>query len=214
MAVSNTHQSIHIPSTTIPDLSVRFIGSQDGAAFANILNAPGLHGPQNKAFDEEWGHGAVGRFRDHAEQNPTVTDSNGQVVSGPAKANLFVVEGDEPIGIAGTGCIKTFERDGRKLRAGDVGIVLKEDKRGKGYGTEGMKLSLDFGAGFVSQGGLQLDLLTITTLEDNFPMFKVIERLGIRKQTGVLRPAEHDEGKQEWYFEIPAEEWRQKRSQK
>lgn len=142
-----------------------------------------------------------------------MTDSSGTVTSGPAKANLFVVEDDEPIGIAGFGCIKTLEREGKSVRAGDAGVVLEVGKRGKGYATEAMLLTLDFGAAAVSEGGLQLDLLTITTLEDNEAMIKVIERLGFSKDSAIVRPAEFDKSKQELYIEIRREEWRKKRSQ-
>lgn len=214
MAASNTHQSTHIPSSTFPNLAVRFIGPRDGAPFADIISIPGASVPDNTVIDEEWGHGAVRRIDDHAVQNPTVTDEHGQVVRGPGKASLFIVEGIEPIGIAGFGCIQTWEKDGKSVRAGDAGVVLRVDKRGKGYATEGMKLTLDFGAAPVSEGGLQLDILTVTTLEDNKAMLKVIERLGFGAERAVLRPAEFGKDKQEWYFEIPAAEWKEKRSQK
>lgn len=211
MATSTTHQSTHITSSAFPALTVRWIAINDGAAFAELVSPPDSSTDPSKVLDEEWGRGAVARMNDHAVRNPTVTDPRGRVTSGPAKANLLVVESDEPIGIAGFGCIKSWQREDRDLRAGDAGVVLKREKRGCGYATEAMKLTLDFGARSVAEGGLQLDLLTITTLEDNDAMMRVIERLGLDRGKAVLRPAEFDKHKQELYFEITAEEWKKER---
>lgn len=214
MATSTTHQSTHIASSGLPALAVRWVTVNDGAVFANLVSSADDNTDPSKVLNEEWGHGAVARMNDHAVHNPTVTDPRGRVTSGPAKANLLVVENNEPIGISGFGCIKSLEREGKDLRAGDAGIVLKQEKRGCGYATEALKLTLDFGVRSVAEGGLQLDLLTITTLEDNDAMIRVIERLGFERGKAVLRPAEFDKDRQELYFEITAEDWKKGKYEK
>lgn len=115
--------------------------------------------------------------------------------------------GEVMIGLGGYGAIKDWERDGRKIRAGDVGVLLDPEHRGKGYAVEAMKLAIDWAFTPVSSGGPQLDLVTITTLKDNAVMLGIVnDKLGL-KGRGVSRPAEFDTAKQEVYFEMKPEEW-------
>ncbi|PWI67175.1 hypothetical protein PCL_04337 [Purpureocillium lilacinum] len=121
-------------------------------------------------------------------------------------------ESDETmIGLGGYGAIKNWVRDGKPLRAGDVGVMLDPAHRGRGYAAEAMRLAIDWAFTPVSAGGPQLDLVTVTTLADNEPMVRLAEdKLGLRGR-GVRRPAEHGEPAGELYYELTAEEWKQLR---
>ncbi|KAI9902773.1 hypothetical protein N3K66_002125 [Trichothecium roseum] len=119
------------------------------------------------------------------------------------------------IGLSGYGSIKqshpsaSAEADRRPRRVGDAGVLLADGHRGKGYAAEAMRLSLDLAAAPASEGGLQLDAVSVTTLEDNVAMRSLAERrLGLGE--GVLRPAEFDNNKREVYWEISTAEWRRR----
>lgn len=220
MSYWRSHIDTRLDSPTLP-IALRIPQPSDGETFAALLTNPANGdnpNPNGKVMDAAWGEAAIGRMRDAASQ-PTIVSSDGRVESGPSKLNLVVVERlgpsegrqqeDRVIGIGGYGAIKNWERDGLRVRAGDVGILLDGASRGKGYAVEAMRLAMDWGVTPVSDGGLQLDFVTITTLEDNQPMIRLVEsKLGVGPGKGVLRPAEFDKDKQEMYFEIPAAQWK------
>lgn len=111
------------------------------------------------------------------------------------------------IGLGGFGAIKDWERDGRKIRAGDVGVMMDPAYKRRGYGVEAMRMGINWAFTPTSEGGPQLDLVTITTMEDNASMLKLVdEKLGLQGK-GIARPAEFDENKQEIYYELTKEDW-------
>lgn len=219
-SITVSHANTSLSSPSLPIL-LRTFQPGDGAAFAALLADPANGenpNPSGSVMDAAWGEAAVGRMVNSAQQNPSVCGPDGAVLSGPPRLNLAVVllpgpsagavvEKETIIGISGYGAIKTFERDGKLVRAGDVGVLLTDSARGKGYASEALRLSLDWAAAPVAEGGLQLDLLSTTTLADNTRMLAVAEKLGFGGK-GVLRPAEHDAEKEEMYYEMTAEEWR------
>lgn len=217
------HSNTSLKSITHP-ITLRNLRPGEGAVFAALIanpeNEDKTTADAQDALDETWGEGVIQRMTEYAKTNPTVIDaSTGQVVSGPNKLNLAVVENasdgrETIIGISGYGAIKDWERQGVRVRAGDVGVVINAAYRGKGYAVEAMRLAMDWAAAPATEGGLQLDMLTATTLDSNEPMIRLIEvKLGL-KGMGILRPAEFDRDKQELYFEITASEWRLARSRK
>ena len=206
----------HLRSSTLP-IALHVLNAPDARMFAHLLSDP-ANGHSGPDFDTPWAEGAISRQR-AAAAVPTLTDaSGGTVLSGPKSCNLGIYHVDPSsgsetmIGLGGYGAIKELKREGGKIRAGDVGVLLDTRHRGRGYAVEAMKLSLDFGAAPVSEGGLQLDAISITTLESNTAMRRLAEdRLACKG--GILRPAEFEKGEQEVYWEITAAEWRRKRAQ-
>ncbi|KAH7017495.1 GNAT domain-containing protein [Ilyonectria destructans] len=213
--VSGTQNGSHIDtlleSKTFA-ISLRNLELKDAPAFARLLSDPrNASDPNIKPMDVSTAQGAITRMRESASE-PTVCDAHGKVITGPSRVNLAVVLGseDQPdgkmIGLGGYGAIKELERNGEKLRAGDVGALIGADYRGKGYATETMKLAMDWGFAGVGQGGLQLDRITITTLNDNEPMIRLInDKLGL-KGKGIEREAE-TEGEIELYWELEKGDW-------
>lgn len=193
-------------------ISLRNLELKDAPAFARLLSDPrNASDPNIKPMDVSTAQGAITRMRESASE-PTVCDAHGKVITGPSRVNLAVVLGseDQPdgkmIGLGGYGAIKELERNGEKLRAGDVGALIGADYRGKGYATETMKLAMDWGFAGVGQGGLQLDRITLTTLNDNEPMIRLInDKLGL-KGKGIEREAE-TEGEIELYWELEKGDW-------
>lgn len=193
-------------------ISLRNLELKDAPAFARLLSDPrNASDPNIKPMEVSTAQGAITRMRESASE-PTVYDAHGKVITGPSRVNLAVVLGseDQPdgkmIGLGGYGAIKELERNGEKLRAGDVGALIDAYYRGKGYATEAMKLAIGWGFAGVEQGGLQLDRITLTTLNDNEPMIRLInDKLGL-KGKGIEREAEI-EGKIELYWELEKGDW-------
>jgi RimJ/RimL family protein N-acetyltransferase len=93
---------------------------------------------------------------------------------------------------------------------GDAGVVLDPKYRGKGYAVEAMKMSIDWALRKLEEGGLQLDLVTVTTRSDNEAMIRLTdEKLGL-KGKGTLRDGEFSD--KEMYWEITAADWQALRS--
>ncbi|EGR51951.1 uncharacterized protein TRIREDRAFT_120120 [Trichoderma reesei QM6a] len=212
-----SHLDTTIPSPTNPLLTLRTILPSDAPSLSHILSAPSNKtDPNAKDIDVATAGAVIGRMREAASQ-PTVLDDQGNVVSGPSRVNMMLVlktedENGQPvekvIGIGGFGAIKDWERDGRKVRAGDVGVMLDPAYKRQGYGVEAMKMAINWAFTPASEGGPQLDLVTITTLEDNDPMVKLLhKKLGLEGK-GVVSPAEFDKDKNEIYYELTKEDWR------
>lgn len=121
---------------------------------------------------------------------------------------VLKTEGEKIIGLGGFGAIKDWEREGRKIRAGDAGVVIDEKYRGKGYAVEAMKLAIDWAFTPVADGGPQLDIVTVTTTATNKAMLALTDdKLGLRGK-GVLRDHEFGDPAGEMYYELTAEEWK------
>ncbi|KAH7165465.1 GNAT domain-containing protein [Dactylonectria macrodidyma] len=206
-----SHIGTLVESKTLP-ISLRNLQLEDAPAFARLLSDPrNSSDPNIKPMDVSTAETVIIRMRESASE-PTIYDTNGKVLAGPGRVNLAVVlkSEDQPegtmIGLGGYGAIKELERDGQKLRAGDVGVLIDADYRGKGYATEALKLAMDLGFAGVGQGGLQLDRITITTLDDNEPVIKLVnDKLGLSGKS-VKREAEIA-GKMELYWELKKGDW-------
>ncbi|KAH6895551.1 GNAT domain-containing protein [Thelonectria olida] len=205
------HLNTLLESEELP-IFLRNVQPDDAAAFARLLSDPrAATDPAIKPMDVSTAQNVIARMLDSASE-PTVFMPDGKVLSGPGRVNTVVVLRSEQrpdggvIGLGGYGAIKVWERNGAKVRAGDVGAMIDVDSRGKGYATEAMKLAIDWGFASVQEGGLQLDLVTITTLDDNEPMIKLInDKLGLSVK-GVEREAEMP-GKTEIYWELQKSDW-------
>ena len=214
------HLNTRLPSKTHP-IILRTIQLSDAPLHAALISSPANGGddPGAAALTPERSRELIAAQRRDAA-TPTVLGgggTDGRPQSGPPRLNMVVClsqqsgEGDEVqesvIGLGGFGAIKDWDRDGRRVRAGDVGVLLDAQVRGRGYAVEAMRLAIGWAFTPVSEGGPQLDLVTITTDEDNVPMLKLVdEKLGLGGR-GVLRPHEFAKDKQEAYYEITAEEW-------
>ncbi|KPM35079.1 hypothetical protein AK830_g11495 [Neonectria ditissima] len=205
------HIDTLLESKNLP-ITLRNLEFKDAPAFARLLSDPrNASDPNIKPMEIPTAQTVIARMRESAAE-PTVYDARGKVVAGPSRVNLVVVLASEEqaegtvIGLGGYGAIKRLERNGATLRAGDVGALIDADYRGKGYATEAMKLAMDWGFASVAQGGLQLDLVTLTTLADNEAVIKLIDgKLGLQGKS-VTREAEV-EGKMELYWELKKEDW-------
>ncbi|KAK7418547.1 hypothetical protein QQX98_003892 [Neonectria punicea] len=214
MALDNKnlfHIDTLLESKNLP-ISLRNLEFKDAPDFARLLSDPrSASDPSIKPMELPTAQTVIARMRESASE-PTVYNTSGKVVAGPGRVNLAVVLASEGhpdgtlIGLGGFGAIKKLARNGDALRAGDVGALIDADYRGKGYATEAMKLAMDWGFASVAQGGLQLDLVTLTTLTDNEPVIKLVnDKLGL-KGKGVTRASEM-EGKTELYWELKKEDW-------
>ncbi|KAL7789019.1 hypothetical protein V8C37DRAFT_404118 [Trichoderma ceciliae] len=216
MTLEISHLNTIIPSSSNPLLFLRTIQPSDASSFSSILSSPANKSdPHGQDIDVPTAVSGISRMRESASQ-PTILDAQGNVISGPSRVNMILVlksegENGHPneniIGLGGFGAIKNWERDGRKIRAGDVGVMMDSAYKRRGYGVEAMKMAISWAFSPASEGGPQLDLVTITTLEDNGPMLKLLHgKFGLEGK-GIARPAEFDEEKLEMYYELTKEDW-------
>lgn len=86
---------------------------------------------------------------------------------------------------------------------GEMGWVLGEEYRGQGYATEAARALMDYG--FRSLG---LHRIHADTSTNNTPAWKVMERLGMKRE-GMLRDAVWEEGKwvDRYVYGILIDEW-------
>ncbi|KAF1737658.1 hypothetical protein CRV24_003280 [Beauveria bassiana] len=209
-----SHLDTRLPSPTLP-IVLRTIQPSDAARLAALLSDPGNASDPNAApLSATTASELIARQRLSASV-PTVVDTarGAVIISGPSRVNMAIEllpdtasssSSSSPplvIGLGGYGAIKELVRDGKTIRAGT----------GKGYATEAMRLAIDwaFAEATGGGGGLQLDLVTVTTLEDNVAMVKLAEdRLGL-KGRGTRRACgeEGAEGKTEVYYELTKEDW-------
>lgn len=201
MATEANHLSTILTSKSFPIL-LRTIQPEDAPRHAALLDLEVAKSEVNIANQRK------------SADVPTVLNPDGTVASGPGRVNMVIVTTtasgaeDQLIGLGGYGQIQSLERDGRKIRAGDVGVLLQPEFRGKGYAFEALKLAIDWAFSPVSEGGPQLDLVTITTLEDNAPMVRIANEKMKLDGKGVVRPTGFDPSKNEVYWEFTAEDWK------
>ncbi|KAI0132123.1 acetyltransferase [Xylariales sp. AK1849] len=223
---------LHSPSAPI---ILRSFEPEDNASLAQILSDPRNTELEAdnipRQMDLAAAASAVARMRDSASQ-PTVLSPHGKVVRGPGRVNLVVVYlGDEGtdeghdlrkkgglvVGLGGFGSIKDVspatnepvpEVEGQArefLRVGDVGAMINADYRGRGFAVEAVRLAMEWGFKQASDGGLQLDKITATTLAANEPMVAVLSRkIGWEGKAG---PPAEKEGMEEINYEMFAKEW-------
>lgn len=214
-----SHLHTRLESPTLPIL-LRTTEARDAPRFSAVLSDPSsASDPNAKPLDIPTAQNAITKQRESAAV-PTVLNADGSVASGPGRVNMVVVLKGETaadgagadglvIGLGGYGAIKDWVRDGKNIRAGDVGALIEPAYRGRGYATEAFRLAIDWAFTPVSEGGPQLDLVTITTLDDNAAMVKLAdEKLGL-KSLGQRRgsPEEGGEGKFEMYYELTKMDW-------
>ncbi|TQV96163.1 Acyl-CoA N-acyltransferase [Cordyceps javanica] len=216
-----SHLDTRLASTTLP-IVLRTTQPADAARFAAILSDPANGSdPHARPLDAATAASIIDKQRASAAV-PTVLDrSTGRVVSGPGRLNMVVEllrrprpddDDDEPplvIGLGGYGAIKDWVRGGAPLRAGDVGAMIDPAHRGKGYAAEAIRLAVDWAFTPAAEGGPQLDLVTITTGEDNAAMIRLAEhKLGL-KGRGTRRASEEkgQEGVAEMYYELTKKDW-------
>lgn len=215
-----SHLDARIDSKTHP-IFIRTLKEEDAPAFSAIMSDQGNSSDPNvKPMSVEAAEKAIVNMRKSAAV-PTVLGEDGRVVSGPGRVNmsLLVKTDDAPegrmIGLAGYGAIKDWQREGRAIRAGDAGVLVDPRYRGKGYAAEAMKLAIDWAFTPASEGGPQMDLVTITTGSDNAPMVSVADnKLGL-KSAGRLGKVSDAKGfepipegtKGEMYYEVTQAYW-------
>lgn len=215
-----SHLDTRLVSQTLP-IVLRTIQPGDAARFAAILSDPAnASDPHAKPLDATAAAAIIAKQRQSATA-PTVLDAaTGAVVGGPSRINMVVelllLDGGQRrhvIGLGGYGAIKDRVRDdGRPpLRVGDVGAMIDPAHRGRGYATEAIRLAVGWAFAPASEGGLQLDLVTITTEADNAAMVKLADqKLGLRGR-GALRasPEEGGQGVTEVYYELTKKDWQE-----
>lgn len=206
---SVSHLDTHIASSTYP-IYLRTVRIEDATDYGRLLALPMGAGEPSKPKEHSRLVEIITKQRESAAK-PTIVGEDGRVVSGPPRVNMVLVlkqpsgEKDKIIGVGGYGAIKDWVRDGVNVRAGDGGIVLDPEYRGKGYAAEAMKMDINWAFTSTSHGGPALDIVTVTTADYNTPMIKLVDdKLGL-KGRGVRRPGEFDPF--EMYYEITKKEW-------
>ncbi|KAK1252817.1 hypothetical protein MKX08_004004 [Trichoderma sp. CBMAI-0020] len=214
MATQISHLHAVIPSPKFPNLFLRTIKASDVERFVAILSAPSnKFDPHAQNMSLETAEAAIARSLESASE-PTFVDAQGNVTRGPDRVNMMVVlksddgSGEETIiGLGGFGSIKSRKRDGHRIRVGNVGAMLDPEYKRLGYGLEAMKMAIEWGYAPASEGGLQLDLVTITTLKENESMLQLVNtKFGLEGQ-GVVRQSEFDEDKTEVHYKLKREVW-------
>ena len=105
-------------------------------------------------------------------------------------------EDGKVIGLVGLIC--------RDHRQGEIGWALGVEHRGQGYATEAARALMDYG--FNSLG---LHRIYADTSSDNLASWRVMERLGMRREA-LLRGSVYEEGKwlDKYIYGMLADEWR------
>ena len=91
------------------------------------------------------------------------------------KADLFLVivrRGDDKV--IGNCMFQSFGPPGEDWEEGDCGIMIELTERSKGYGREGLRTLFDY-----VFGTLGLDRLTLSVAEENLPMRRLADKLGL-----------------------------------
>lgn len=215
MATEISHLHTVIPSHKFPNLFLRTIKASDAERFVAILSAPSNKSdPHSQDMSLEAAEASIALMLKSASE-PTKLNAQGKVFGGPGRVNMMLVlkaedgsDEERIIGLGGFGAIKTRKRlDGGEIRVGDAGVMLDPAYKRLGYGLEAMKMAINWAYKPVSEGGAQLDLVTMTTLAENVAMLQLLdEKLGL-KGKGVTRQSEFDENKMEVYYELPKEAW-------
>jgi RimJ/RimL family protein N-acetyltransferase len=215
MTTEISHLHTVIPSPSFPSLFLRTIKASDVERFVAILSAPSNKSdPHSQNMTLHAAEAAIARSLESASE-PTIVDAEGNVIRGPDRVNMMLVlrsengsdDEERIIGLGGFGAIKSPKRDGRRIRVGDAGVMLDPAYKRLGYGLEAMKMAIRWAFTPASEGGPQLDLVSITMLEDNDLMLKLVnEKLGLEGR-GVTRESEFDEDKLEVYYELTKEDW-------
>ncbi|KAK1465492.1 acetyltransferase [Colletotrichum cuscutae] len=208
-------QASHLPTTlrspTHP-LLLRTLEESDFAAVSAVLSDPEntKYDPHASAISPEVAKIVIARMRESASVPSVVDEASGKVASGPGRVNLVVVHvGDEEegtvVGFGGYGGINEHGEDGRRIRVGDVGVMINPGYRGRGFAAEAVRLAVEWGFRRVAEGGLQLERVSATMSERNVPMRGLVEkRFG---WAGVVKPGK-EEGDGEVFFEVTGETWR------
>lgn len=214
MVTQISHLHTVIPSSKFPNLYLRTIKASDVERFVAILSAPSNRSdPHSQGMTIPQAEAAIARSLESASEN-TIINSESKVVRGPDRVNMMLClkmedGGDEEriIGLGGFGAIKNCRRGGIRFRSGDAGVMLDPAYKRLGYGLEAMKMAIDWGYTPASEGGPQLDLVTITTLEENVAMQQLAEKKFGLEGKGLKRQSDFDEDKTEVHYELPREYW-------
>jgi ribosomal-protein-alanine N-acetyltransferase len=118
----------------------------------------------------------------------------------PGRINLAVVDiaSEKVIGLGGYGHIEN-SADGK--RVGDAGIMLLPEVRGRGIGTEAMRMAIRFGFDEVG-----MDEVTVSMEARNLRMRKIMET--VLKWEGKEHVSE--DGVQEMIYKMTKAEWAEK----
>ncbi|KAI9711235.1 MAG: hypothetical protein M1820_002222 [Bogoriella megaspora] len=114
------------------------------------------------------------------------------------KENMFLVivrrDDDKIIGDC---MFESFSPPGLEFEAGDCGIMIDSSERGKGYAQEALRTLFDY-----AFGTLGLERLTMSTAEENTPMRRLADKMGLRGRIEPKLP----EGRQVVYH-LEEENW-------
>ncbi|KAJ6790170.1 hypothetical protein PWT90_08437 [Aphanocladium album] len=217
-----SHLNTRLVSKTLP-IVLRTTEVADAPRFSAILSDPSNEAdPHASKLDVPAAAAIITRQRESAAVPTVLSSSDGgtHVVSGPSRVNMVVVytggggeeeeeEEELVIGLGGYGAIKDWVRDGKPCRAGDVGAMIDPAYRGRGYAAEAIRLATDWAFAPASEGGLQLDLVTLTTLDSNVPMIKLADEKLKLKKLGVRRNSTEPghEKDVEVYWELTKKDW-------
>lgn len=109
----------------------------------------------------------------------------------PNSFNFVIIDTsiNKVIGLSGFGHIDINNR------IGDVGVIINFDFRGKGYATEAIKMSINYGF-----NNLKLNEVTATMLEKNIPMRNLLDKR--LKLKGIKRKSEFGD---EYFYSVKSD---------
>ncbi|KAI0036980.1 hypothetical protein K488DRAFT_67153 [Vararia minispora EC-137] len=187
---------ISLCSPKYPELELRTATLDDVPAIINVFISPA-----NTALDPVVNDPAV--FTVERVTKMVEGWARSQKEEKPGRVSVVVVVEGIVQGIGGMGYIGTDATTG--ARTGDAGVMLNEAVRGRGYGSEAMRLTMNFAFDV-----LKLDKVTATMLAKNVPMVGLMRKMGWE---GRHIPEGEGEWGEEWMFSMLPEQRAQMKSE-
>jgi RimJ/RimL family protein N-acetyltransferase len=166
-------------------VNLRILEKEDFPLVVEWFNQPEVFGEYNPLFQ-------------------VTIEELGKLFSSPHEIKPFIVENKEG---GKVGLIHYFYVLHPETRLLEIGYSLIPSERSKGYGTEALKIIVDFL--FLSKDAIRIQAQTDSR---NLASHKVLEKAGFKKE-GVLRKSIFIRGewKDSWIYSILREEWKEPR---
>jgi len=163
-------------------IDLRILERDDYHVLAEWLNKPEIFGEDNPL-------------------NRITQEEIGKMFDGPHGTRQFIVQNKEGRHIGYVSCYYVLHPSARWL---EVGYSLIPSERGKGYGTEALRILVDYL--FITE---ETDRIQAQTDQDNLASQKILEKTGFKKE-GITRKAFHVKGeyRDSWIYSILRDEWK------
>jgi RimJ/RimL family protein N-acetyltransferase len=166
-------------------VNLRILEKEDEPLVVSWFNQPEVFGEYNPLFQ-------------------VTIEELGKLFSSPNEIKIFIIEDKKATKV---GLVNYFYVLSPATRQLEIGYTLVPGERRKGYGTESLRIIVDFL--FLSK-----DVIRIQAQTDpgNLASHKVLEKAGFNKE-GILRKSMFIRGewKDVWIYSILREEWKEPR---